>query len=592
MKRLILLTSALCALTPVGAIGAEVMDMVHHNPGEPFTVTAYTDPAKLTAVGMDAMVVNEFVFPQCAVTFDAFDPQVFPEGSEERAWVMAQRTRMCEKGRACHAKGLKCYYFMDIIVLPTRLVERHRADLCDANGRITFAKPLTEMLHRMMLDELFTVVPELDGVVVRTGETYLNNTPYHTGNGPVDYRNAYEESKRVHARLMNLLRDEVCVKKNKRVFYRTWDFGFFHTDPAYYLVVTEQVPVHEKFVMSVKHTKGDYLRTFAFNPTLGVGRHKQIVEVQCAREYEGKGAFVNYIADSVVNGYEETVGDAGLRSLAEFAKSPLFAGVWTWSRGGGSQGPFLKNEFWCDFNARVMARWAKNPEAGERAAFDAVAAEVGVRPEGLEAFRRLCLLSQKAIIRGRGTMLKQGAALRPYMKEPDNWLFVGWMRDDCLGGEKQMKKTMDGLIADGLLDARLEEMREAVRIWDEIVGLAGKVACREKSVADFILTSALYGEALHRVMAHGCAVVFKGYEAERKGEKADAAFLAREVRAYELAWSDFHRLAAERSDCASLYRDDYPHYIPKCADVPSGVTHVDGLGASVRRYTPVPTACK
>ena len=268
---------------------AEVMDMVHHNPGEPFTRTAFTDPGTLASYGYDAMVVNEFVFPQCAVTFGSFDRRVFPEGSPERAWVMAARDRMREKCRKCHAAGLKCYYFMDIIVFPKRLVELYRDDVCGPDGRISFSRPLTRKLHRIMLDELFEAVPELDGLVVRTGETYLNNTPYHTGNGPVDYKNAYEESKGIHAALMNLLRDEVCVKRGKRVYYRTWDFGFFHTRPDYYLDVTERVEPHTNLVMAVKHTKGDYLRTFRFNPTLGIGRHRQIVEVQCAREYEGKG---------------------------------------------------------------------------------------------------------------------------------------------------------------------------------------------------------------------------------------------------------------------------------------------------------------
>ena len=573
------------------AAATEVMDMVHHNPGEPFTVTAYTDPAKLAACGMDAMVVNEFVFPQCAVTFDAFDARVFPEGSEERAWALGQRARMRAKCRACHAAGLRCYYFMDVIVLPKRLVELHRDELCDAAGRITFDKPLTERVHRLMLDELFTVVPELDGVVVRTGETYLNNTPYHVGNGPVDCRNALEKSKDVHVRLMNLLREEVCVRKNRRVYYRTWDFGYFHTRPDYYLAVTERVEPHTNLVLSVKHTKGDYLRTFAFNPTLGLGRHRQIVEVQCAREYEGKGAFPNYVGDSVVNGYEENADDPGLKSLSGFARHPLFAGVWTWSRGGGSHGPFLANEFWCDMNARVLAAWAKNPAAGEEGAFDAFAGEIGVPASGRADFRRLCALAQRAIIRGRGTMLRKGATLAPYMKEPDNWYFVGWSRDDCLGGEREMRRTMDGLLADGLLEARLAEMGEACGLWRDVVALADAFACRDAATAAYVRTSSRYGEILHRIMWHGCEVVYRGYAAARGKMPRDEALIARHAAAYDAAWADFYTLKATAPDCASLYCDEYPRYVPKCEEVPDGVTHKGGLGESVRRYRrPCPAA--
>ncbi|MBQ3807433.1 MAG: FAD-dependent oxidoreductase [Kiritimatiellae bacterium] len=576
--------SGMSWLKVLTAPSAEVMDMVHHNPGEPLIVSVYNDPGELAARGYDAMVVNEFVFPQCAVTFDAFDPRVFPEGSESRTWVVAQRKRMREKATACHAAGLKCYYFMDIAVLPERLVALHRDELCDRTGRITFAKPMTERVHRMMLDELFTVLPELDGVVVRTGETYLNNTPWHVGNGPCDYANDLEGSKEVHVRLLNLLRDEVCVKKNRRVYYRTWDFGYFHTRPEYYLSVADRVAPHENLFLSVKHTKGDYLRTFAFNPTLGIGRHRQVVEVQCAREYEGKGAFPNYIGASVVDGFEENDGDPGFTSLGDFARSPLFAGVWTWSRGGGSHGPFLKNEFWCDMNARVLADWAKNPEGGEKAAFDRFAERAGVAPESREAFRRLCLLSQRAIIRGRGTMLRKGKELPDYMKEPANWMFVGWSRDDCLGGEAQMKATMDGLIADGLLDARISEMEESARLWGEMVALADSIACADNATREYLRTSSRYGEALHRVIWHGCAVVYKGYEAKTRGIARDEAAIAAHAQAYDEAWADFYRIKATRADCASLYCDEYPKFIAKSEEVPDGVTHVFGLGESVRRY--------
>ena len=36
-----------------------------------------------------------------------------------------------------------------------------------------------------MLREVFARFPGLDGLVVRTGETYLQNVPFHTGNNPI-----------------------------------------------------------------------------------------------------------------------------------------------------------------------------------------------------------------------------------------------------------------------------------------------------------------------------------------------------------------------------------------------------------------------
>ena len=58
-------------------------------------------------------------------------------------------------------------------------------------------------------------------------------------------------------------------------------------------------------IFAVKHTHGDFLRTFKFNQTIAIGKHKQVVEVQCQREYEGKQAHPNYIAKGVIDGFEE-----------------------------------------------------------------------------------------------------------------------------------------------------------------------------------------------------------------------------------------------------------------------------------------------
>ena len=49
----------------------------------------------------------------------------------------------------------------------------------------------------------------------------------------------------------------------------------------------------------------DFWRYSAPNPCLGIGRHAQIVEVECQREYEGKGAHPNYIAQGVIDGFAE-----------------------------------------------------------------------------------------------------------------------------------------------------------------------------------------------------------------------------------------------------------------------------------------------
>ena len=127
-------------------------------------------------------------------------------------------------------------------------------------------------------------------------------------------------------------------------------------------------------------------------------------------------------------------------------------------------------------------------------------------------------------------------------------------------------------------------MEESVGIWRTIVSLADSIKCGDARTGEYIRTSARYGEALHRVMWHGCAVVYKGYEARTRGTTRDEAAIALHARAYDEAWADLYMLKATRGECASLYCDEYPRYVPKSEAVPDGVTHMSGLGESVRRY--------
>ncbi len=339
-----------------------ILDMVHNNPGEPLTVTAFNNPVLLKEKGYTGKVVNEFTFVHSAITFDKLNPQIFPVGSKEREWVMNAAKNIKENIKAAHSAGIKVYYFTDIIVLPKKLVSLYHDEICDAKGKISFERPKTVEIHKIMLNEVFETFPDLDGLVIRTGETYLNNVPYHTGNNPIT------NGVGSHLKLINLLREEVCVKRNKTIFYRTWSFGGMHDSAAYYLDVTNQVEPQNNLVFSIKHTQGDYHRTYNFNPTLGIGKHKQIIEVECQREYEGKGAFPNYVMQGVIDGFEEyntTKPQNGFKCLRDLLKTDKIVGVWSWSRGGGWVGPYISNEFWCKLNAFVISKLGQNPESTE-----------------------------------------------------------------------------------------------------------------------------------------------------------------------------------------------------------------------------------
>ena len=85
------LWSCLFAQTPI------VMDMVHHNPGEPFTNTWFNEPGNLVQYGFNAQVVNEFQSVHTAITYSSLDPRICPAGSKERLWIDSVATRIENK---------------------------------------------------------------------------------------------------------------------------------------------------------------------------------------------------------------------------------------------------------------------------------------------------------------------------------------------------------------------------------------------------------------------------------------------------------------------------------------------------------------
>jgi hypothetical protein len=239
------------------------------------------------------------------------------------------------------------------------------------NGKLKpdIQKPFTQKVIRAQVDEIFKSFPDLDGITLRFGETYLQDAPYHAGDDPTA---GGERAVRDQVLLIGILRDEICVKRNKKLIYRTWTWKIpFHDDAGFYLKVTDQVKPHPNLLFSIKHQEGDFHRLSPFNETLGIGKHRQIVEVQCQLEAYGKGAHPYYNGVLIDKGWEEydpafeggrlakTLAKAGrAKCLKDLLGKPQFAGLWTWSRGGGWGGPYIQNEFWTELNTYVLSHWA------------------------------------------------------------------------------------------------------------------------------------------------------------------------------------------------------------------------------------------
>lgn len=535
-----------------------VLDMVGQNPGEGPPKTIYSDPKVLTAIGDNGQVILSLV--EGVPTFDSLPGNIIPARSPERAWAEQTAREIDTNLEAAHASGLQCFAWMQLVVLPVLLVQAYKNEICDEMGRVDAARPRTQELLALQLDEIMKRFPKLDGLVIRTGEVYLHDFPYHASTSAVRQTKVQGSSAILHAdeshtTLLRILRDRVCVKGNRIVFYRTWDFGHFHTNPTYYLRVTDAIEPHPKLLFSIKHQAGDFHRLTPFNPTLTIGKHRQIVEVECQLEAYGKGAHPYYIGDGVINGWEETAHNlkAGqAHGLRDIVSSPLFAGTWTWSRGGGWEGPYITNEFWCALNIYVVTKFGQEPKRTEPEIFTAYAKSIGLRGKDVGLFREMQLLTAKAVLRGQLTGL--GASI-------DVW----WTRDDKLGNP-----NLESFEQKHLAQAAMLEKDEARRMWDQIAALGQQIRWKDGVTREFVIDSVDYGRYKYAVIRTGWMILFLGREGDHSGHY-ETGKLKQAIAEYDAAWAGWRKLKSARADCSSIYKD-------------VGFNNSSGLGAAVNKY--------
>ena len=544
---------------------------VHQQPGESLRIiNLQTQPARLlidsaAQTPHDSWGFNaEIGGSVCGIqTFDAFAPGLYPPDDLALRWSTDALQAVRDKVASVRARGLQSFVSTDLFVLPKALVAKYRAELCDAKGRLDIHRPKMQEVFRAMLAETLDKVPDLDGIVIRTGEVYLHKYPHHAASGDVseDKRqggSAILRGPESHIEILKILREEVCVKRGKKIIYRTWSFGpkDFHESPDYYLKVTNAIEPHPNLIFSVKHQQGDFHQLTPFNPTLMIGKHRQIIEVQSQREAYGKGAHPYYIGSGVIDGWEEyawMMKPGEPKGLRDVMSNPLYAGLWTWSRGGGWEGPFIKSGLWCELNTYVVSQFAAHPELTEKQIFQNFARnELKLSDPDAAKFHELCLLSAKAVLRGQLTTL--GAKI-------DVW----WARDHFFE-----EPDLSDFVKRGLAGKALAEKADAVAMWREIERLASEIHFADPELSEFVKTSAAYGRIKYAIVEQAWTIFFTGKAGEKSGTY-DREKLTAAIACYDALWNEWHELKLNHPSCATIYKD-------------VGFEGRPGMGAGVNRF--------
>ena len=536
-----------------------VVDMVYNNPGEkPFDVK-FNDPEFLKSQGYNATTPPWHI--NCLITYDNLKKNIVPKGSEARKWIETHADEIDKKLDACEKAGIDVYPFTDFLVLPKVIWEKYgdslrlkgfipkNEDVRGGESKITpdINRPLTQKILRAQIAGIFDRFPQLDGIMLRFGETYLHDTPFHSGASPV-------RTIQDHIVFINILREEICVKRNKKLFYRTWDFGNnFHNNSDFYLAVTNAIEPHPNLIFSIKYTQNDFLRMSNFNPSLGKGKHQQIVEAQSAMEAYGKGAHPYYTAGSVINGFPEArykidfwsakrtenlLQTGSYRGVKDLLSTGLLKGIWTWSSGGGWQGPYLKSTVWKDLNSYVMSHWAQNTSKSEEELCYEYAKAIGLEGFNADIFRKIALLSVEAVRKGQCS---------DYTRN-NLW----WARDNFFSAsynDEALKEIVEG----NLMDRVLAEKAEAVAMWLQIEQLSKQFDLKDKDLEEALQVSCTYGRIKYQLTEQMWYLMIQN-ELKNQSKSFDIEGIKASIACYDALWYKWRELA-KSPWCATLYKD-------------------------------------
>ena len=227
-------------------------------------------------------------------------------------------------------------------------------------------------------------------------------------------------------------------------------------------------------------------------------------------------------------------------------------GLWTWSRGGGWEGPYPKNELWCEMNAWILAQWAISPTESEETLFRRYTKEkLGMAEPDAKKLREIALLSEHATLRGFRSV-----------SYPDSVPSM-WVRDEYITFPvtPQNKSVTLSIIAD---------KDDAVKDWDRIVELTKGLKVKDELTSEYVKVTCEYGRQMYRIFRslYHLAGIKKGFLNQNK-----SSYFAE----YDDAWKQLEQLQLKYPrTCPSLYsktiiRRTYPAYLENADKVVNSI---------------------
>ncbi len=525
------------------------------NPGEPPSDSQYRDPAVLKELGYTGLVVYE-----TTALSGVESPDLLGDG-EMRRWVSNHFDHVGQTIEAADRAGLSVYVFYDVPVLPRDVVDRNVAGLTCKHRPSTLCPASEAMLElsARALDAQLRRWPDVAGIALRFGDTDAGRLPYLVGNdlySPHCPRcSQFGRADRIVA-LLERFYDLVVRQHGKRLIVRAWNVrpGGLHDSVDLAQRVIDRMPGDEaddRLMLSFKFTHTDFWRYQQWNPcSLLCTERPVIYELQCQREFEGKGGIPNWQAPLWRDGYPETSHESRVNGLAEASKAVNLAGLWAWVRGGGWGGPFVSNEAWIDANVYAVPRLADDPESesGELGR-EWIRRRLGVEDEDA-ASQLLDILAHSP------EMIRHAFYIGPAARaKGDPWHpSADWVQDDVLDANAAWR--MIQRLPDDQLDAVVaEKQAAAAQIAADRAHLQQLVGDRNHPKLERLLNTLLYTESFFEALRDLLAglVAYRRYQ---KSKNAGAADIVRQkLFAAQAHWNHHTQRFSALPGAATAFRE-------------------------------------
>ena len=481
------------------------------------TGPAYPSPEQALRWGFNAVAIEAW---PGLVLYDGLDPAIYDARKypTQRAWVEDNRRLAGEQIAAAKRLHLKVVSSGDVPSFPQQVFTLYRGEITDGgrSPRICTEKEKTRQLLAYAVDEVLTDFPQIDALMVRTGENYPAGPL--TGNTLQEEGDCNSSSVDGYAlrlgNLMDLLASRIVDAHGKVYIQRAWDLGAdgFHASPQVSASVTTGVTARPDIILSFKGTQTDFWRYNRVNANIGQGGFAQMVEFQAAREYEGKGAFPNFLGEVYARGGPETSPRGGVA----YAYNRGVRWIWVWAKGGGWGGPEPATDLWNSANVYALSRLAWTVSADPQA----IARDWAVLHFGPRSAPYIVTLLNKS-----AEVVLKAFYVGAYAKANGEWAPNNlWLRDDVIFGGDRLVHLYRASRDRGSFMAAFREKEEAAALVEEMLREYRRAMpyISDPRLAEEGLNTLLYEKALVDALRHYFTGMFYFYRWE-DGGKSDAS---------------------------------------------------------------------